>query len=169
MDIISHSLVMQLTVKMADLSHALLSWDHHFEWSSRVVEEFYQQGDFEASLGMRISPLCDRREAGDLPKCQAGFLQFVITVSECLIIIMPSQPLANVLAENDQSGYFTKDLFSQLVENRRRWESMVRIDFEFETDEKRRDLADIYFYHALIIKKYEDALIDPLEICTLLK
>lgn len=35
--------VIRMCLKCADLSHALVDWNQHFDWSLRVAEEFYQQ------------------------------------------------------------------------------------------------------------------------------
>lgn len=76
-------------MKLADLSHGFVEWMQHLNWSLRVTEEFYQQGAEEASLKMPISPLCDSKTHGDFPKSQAGFLQFVVIVSQ--VLMGPSQ------------------------------------------------------------------------------
>ena len=41
------------------------------------MEEFFQQGDKEAELGLPISPFMDRKGT-DIGKCQAGFVQILI-------------------------------------------------------------------------------------------
>lgn len=68
-------------MKMADLSHALVDWPQHLEWSLRVTEEFYQQGAEEANLQVPMSPLCDSSLHAEFAKSQGGFLQFVVIVS----------------------------------------------------------------------------------------
>ena len=42
-----------------------------------MTNEFYKLGDVERTLGMPISPLCDRRKDTDVAKNQLGFLRFV--------------------------------------------------------------------------------------------
>eukprot|EP01071_Lankesteria_metandrocarpae_P004065 Lankesteria_metandrocarpae@DN3349_c0_g1_i1.p1 len=71
-------LMLKMCLKAGDLSHGALEWLQHTEWSFRVVEEFYKQGDEEASLGLPKSPLCDRATHKDLAKSQRGFLEFVV-------------------------------------------------------------------------------------------
>merc|ERR1719231_1289782 len=39
----------------------MLPWAQHKEWSYRVVLEFFLQGDEEKSLGLQVSPLCERK------------------------------------------------------------------------------------------------------------
>jgi hypothetical protein len=68
---------MQMMIKCADVSHPARSLPVHEEWSARISEEFYRQGDTERRLGLSISPLCDR-EAHNLAKSQTGFIEFVV-------------------------------------------------------------------------------------------
>ena len=52
-------------------------WLLHERATRRVTDEFYKLGDVERTLGMPISPLCDRRKDTDIAKSQLGFLRFV--------------------------------------------------------------------------------------------
>lgn len=69
-----------MCIKVADLSHAMVDWYQHVDWSLKVVEEFYQQGKHEADLLLPVSPLCDRSTHGDFAKSQKGFIEFVVQV-----------------------------------------------------------------------------------------
>jgi len=80
--------VARMCLKAGDIGHSALPWELHTEWSTRVQQEFYDQGDSERSLGLPISALCDRVTAKDIAKSQKGFLEFV-----CL-------PLFEVLADH---------------------------------------------------------------------
>ena len=46
-------------------------------WTEKLMEECYQQGDKEESLGLEISPMCDRKNAKPIPAGQIGFYKFV--------------------------------------------------------------------------------------------
>ena len=70
-------LVMQQMIKCADVSHPARAIEMHERWSSLISEEFYKQGDLEKSIGLPISPLCDR-EAHNLAKSQIGFIEYVV-------------------------------------------------------------------------------------------
>ena len=71
-------LKMQLVVKCADVGHPSRPLALHLEWSSRIRDEFFAQGDKERSKGMTISPLCDRSvPASTFPQGQLGFINFV--------------------------------------------------------------------------------------------
>ena len=71
-------LLMQLSIKCADVGHPSRLLAQHLEWSSRIREEFYSQGDKERINGMKISPLCDRNvSASNYPQSQIGFITYV--------------------------------------------------------------------------------------------
>jgi len=69
--------IARMCLKAGDIGHASLPWDLHKQWSRRVSQEFYAQGDEERQLGLPISALCDRASVPDLAKSQKGFLEFV--------------------------------------------------------------------------------------------
>ena len=52
--------VFESVLHLADISHPGKPWQLHHEWSLRVCEEFYRQGDEEKDRGIPVSPLCDR-------------------------------------------------------------------------------------------------------------
>lgn len=56
-------LVMQMVIKLSDINGPCKSHDIHVQWTHRIAEEFYEQGDDEARLGMPISPFMDRRNS----------------------------------------------------------------------------------------------------------
>ena len=70
-------LLLGVAVKFADLGHCFKPLALHKQWSERVTNEFWALGDHERSLGVAISPLCDRATDTDMPKSQIGFFKFV--------------------------------------------------------------------------------------------
>ena len=70
-------LILQVALKCADISHPAKSLDTHLEWTNRVTEENYNQGDIERERNLPLSPFMDRK-TGDLPKSQIGFLSFLV-------------------------------------------------------------------------------------------
>eukprot|EP00927_Polykrikos_kofoidii_P053512 TRINITY_DN48123_c0_g1_i1.p1 TRINITY_DN48123_c0_g1~~TRINITY_DN48123_c0_g1_i1.p1 ORF type:complete len:794 (-),score=100.55 TRINITY_DN48123_c0_g1_i1:10-2391(-) len=68
--------VLAMFFRSADIGHSAKEWELHQAWSLRVVQEFHEQGDHEKQLGMKVSPLCERKGAS-MPSGQMGFLQFI--------------------------------------------------------------------------------------------
>ena len=66
-----------MLLKISDISHPARSLDAHLEWSKRIQQEFFRQGDNERELGLTISPLCDSKAVSQR-KSQMGFIQFVV-------------------------------------------------------------------------------------------
>jgi hypothetical protein len=70
-------LVLSTLVVLGDIGHVSKQFDLHQEWTLRITQEFYRQGDRERARGMPISPLCDRA-TGNVAKSQIGFYQYLI-------------------------------------------------------------------------------------------
>ena len=47
----------------ADLSNPTKPLDIYRQWTERIMQEFFRQGDLERDQGMDISPMCDRQSA----------------------------------------------------------------------------------------------------------
>uniref|UniRef100_A0A0G4H4Z0 PDEase domain-containing protein n=1 Tax=Chromera velia CCMP2878 TaxID=1169474 RepID=A0A0G4H4Z0_9ALVE len=71
--------VTRACLKAADLGHSAKPWPIHLARSLCVVSEFFDQGDREKSLGLPVSPLCNRTDTSPIGMCrsQVGFLTFV--------------------------------------------------------------------------------------------
>eukprot|EP00931_Biecheleriopsis_adriatica_P007198 TRINITY_DN108506_c0_g1_i1.p1 TRINITY_DN108506_c0_g1~~TRINITY_DN108506_c0_g1_i1.p1 ORF type:complete len:577 (+),score=130.06 TRINITY_DN108506_c0_g1_i1:90-1820(+) len=109
---------------MADIGHALRPVEQHQEWTRRVSQEFYTQGDREKELGLVPLALFDREKAPPLGKSQYGFLKFVV---EPLWI-----PFSGLLEEEAKPG----DDFLQ--ENIQVWKAMADEE-EAEEQKKRKE------------------------------
>ncbi|XP_061176789.1 cGMP-inhibited 3',5'-cyclic phosphodiesterase 3A-like isoform X2 [Saccostrea echinata] len=70
-------LMMQMVIKLADINGPAKKHDLHVRWTERISEEFYEQGDEEARLGMPISPYMDRR-IPQLAKLQETFINHLV-------------------------------------------------------------------------------------------
>ena len=55
--------VLQNLVHCADLSNPTKPLNIYRQWTERVMQEFFHQGDLERDQGMDISPMCDRHTA----------------------------------------------------------------------------------------------------------
>ncbi|XP_011405148.2 PREDICTED: calcium/calmodulin-dependent 3',5'-cyclic nucleotide phosphodiesterase 1B-like isoform X2 [Amphimedon queenslandica] len=69
-----------LILHIADISHPGKEWAMHHQWTERIQEEFFRQGDKEQELGLLCSPLCDRATTV-VPESQKGFIDFIIRPS----------------------------------------------------------------------------------------
>eukprot|EP01071_Lankesteria_metandrocarpae_P011464 Lankesteria_metandrocarpae@DN5446_c0_g1_i7.p1 len=108
-------LVLKMCLIAADISHGALEWSQHVEWSMRVTEEFYRQGDSELSMGLPKSPLCDRDTHKGLAKSQKGFLDFVV------------YPLY-VELDAAANGALQSTCLIRLVENKSRWDERAVLE-----------------------------------------
>ncbi|XP_052808456.1 cGMP-inhibited 3',5'-cyclic phosphodiesterase 3A-like isoform X2 [Mya arenaria] len=70
-------LVAQMVIKLADINGPAKTRDLHTSWTDRISEEFYEQGDEEARLGLPISPYMDRR-IPQLSKLQETFINHLV-------------------------------------------------------------------------------------------
>jgi hypothetical protein len=69
-------MVLKTALHVADIGNAFKDMPVYLQWNSRILEEFYCQGDVERERGMLVSPLCDRHT--DSPeRCFIGFIDFV--------------------------------------------------------------------------------------------
>lgn len=63
--------VMQIALKCADLCNSCRPWSLSKRWTQQICEEFYRQGDLERKMNIKITPICDRREAS-MARIQTG-------------------------------------------------------------------------------------------------
>ncbi|XP_021363584.1 cGMP-inhibited 3',5'-cyclic phosphodiesterase A-like isoform X4 [Mizuhopecten yessoensis] len=70
-------LVMQMVIKLADINGPAKTKHLHRQWTYRIAEEFYEQGDEEVNLGMPISPYMDRKMP-QLAKLQQTFINHLV-------------------------------------------------------------------------------------------
>lgn len=70
-------LAMQMCIKLADINGPCKIHNIHVQWTYRIAEEFYEQGDEEAALGLPISPYMDRNNP-QLAKLQESFINHLV-------------------------------------------------------------------------------------------
>ncbi|XP_059395744.1 cAMP-specific 3',5'-cyclic phosphodiesterase 4D-like isoform X3 [Carassius carassius] len=69
--------VLQNMVHCADLSNPTKPLQLYKQWTDRIMEEFFSQGDRERERGMEISPMCDKHNAS-VEKTQVGFIDYIV-------------------------------------------------------------------------------------------
>ncbi|XP_072920590.1 3',5'-cyclic-AMP phosphodiesterase 4D isoform X11 [Hemitrygon akajei] len=69
--------VLQNMVHCADISNPTKPLQLYRQWTDRIMEEFFRQGDRERERGMEISPMCDEHNAS-IEKTQVGFIDYIV-------------------------------------------------------------------------------------------
>ncbi|XP_039182239.1 calcium/calmodulin-dependent 3',5'-cyclic nucleotide phosphodiesterase 1A-like isoform X3 [Crotalus tigris] len=98
--------IMSFLVHVADISHPAKPWELHHRWSEALLEEFFEQGDKEAEMGLPISSLCDRRTT-NIAESQIGFIDvigkpaFVLLFETVEKLCTVTSEAANSLSEKD--------------------------------------------------------------------
>ncbi|XP_039454089.1 cGMP-inhibited 3',5'-cyclic phosphodiesterase A-like isoform X1 [Oreochromis aureus] len=102
-------LVCQMCIKLADVNGPLKCKELHLQWTEGIVNEFYEQGDEESSLGLPISPFMDR-SAPQLAKLQESFITHIVgplCSSYDSAALMPGRWVDE--SEGDQEGQDTEE------------------------------------------------------------
>jgi len=119
------SKVLCLLLHMADISHPCKPWVLHHQWTSRLLEEFFQQGDREREAGRECSPLCDRNNTL-VPESQIGFIDFIVSPSFEVcgdMLTMLSSHRSPPLEHNQAAiGVWA----GNLSDNRRKWKAQCK-------------------------------------------
>jgi len=110
--------ILETVLHAADISNPCKPNKIMLNWTKRFSEESWAQGDEERSLHLPISPMCDRSGGiSSVPKCQIGFINFVI---------MPFyQPIGELMPE-------ALEALQNLAENKAFWEEKDREKASFE-------------------------------------
>ncbi|KAJ3126075.1 High affinity cAMP-specific 3',5'-cyclic phosphodiesterase 7A, partial [Physocladia obscura] len=70
-------LVLNMAIKCADVNNPTKPLECCKFWTEKIMEEFFRQGDEEKRLGLNVSMFMNRG-ATDVPKCQIGFIDFIV-------------------------------------------------------------------------------------------
>lgn len=71
------TLIMDMILHSADVSNPCRAWEVTQAWAVQCLEEFFQQGDREKSMGIPVQFLNDREKL-NRPNSQIGFIEFMI-------------------------------------------------------------------------------------------
>ncbi|XP_027750485.1 high affinity cAMP-specific 3',5'-cyclic phosphodiesterase 7A isoform X5 [Empidonax traillii] len=69
--------VLQMALKCADICNPCRTWELSKQWSEKVTEEFFHQGDIEKKYHLGVSPLCDR-QTETIANIQIGFMTYLV-------------------------------------------------------------------------------------------
>lgn len=122
---------LEFILHVADIANPAKDWELHRQWTSRIMEEFFCQGDRELELGLPISPLCDR-SVTCIPECQLGFIEFVVlpafdVCSEMLDVLLETKTSQGA-GELGLEGYGGNERawVAPLADNRRKWKEQCQ-------------------------------------------
>ncbi|KAL3314885.1 cAMP-specific 3',5'-cyclic phosphodiesterase 4D [Cichlidogyrus casuarinus] len=94
--------ILQNMIHCADLSNPTKPWDIYEQWTKRIMEEFFMQGDRERALNLEISPMCDRTSVA-IEKSQISFIDFIVHPlweTWCDLVHPSSGNILDLLEEN---------------------------------------------------------------------
>ncbi|XP_064243753.1 high affinity 3',5'-cyclic-AMP phosphodiesterase 7A isoform X5 [Passer domesticus] len=69
--------ILQMALKCADICNPCRTWELSKQWSEKVTEEFFHQGDIEKKYHLGVSPLCDR-QTETIANIQIGFMTYLV-------------------------------------------------------------------------------------------
>merc|ERR1712228_850895 len=72
--------VMEIALHMSDVSSPGKKLSASLEWTKRVTQEFFVQGDMEREANLPISPGCDRnnKSCSNIAKQSIGFIDYIV-------------------------------------------------------------------------------------------
>uniref|UniRef100_A0A3Q1HCD3 Phosphodiesterase n=1 Tax=Anabas testudineus TaxID=64144 RepID=A0A3Q1HCD3_ANATE len=104
--------MLQIALKCADICNPCRVWELSRQWSERVCEEFYRQGDMERKFDLEISPLCNQ-QADSVPTIQIGFISYIV------------EPLFEEWHRFTDPSLLSQTMMGHLHKNKARW-SLLR-------------------------------------------
>nr|XP_020474035.1 cAMP-specific 3',5'-cyclic phosphodiesterase 4B-like [Monopterus albus] len=102
--------VLRNMVHCADLSNPTKPLGLYRQWTDRIMDEFFHQGDRERERGMEISPMCDKHTAS-VERTQVGFIDYIV------------HPLWETWADLVHPD--AQDILDMLEDNRNWYQSMI--------------------------------------------
>ncbi|KAK7906842.1 hypothetical protein WMY93_015454 [Mugilogobius chulae] len=100
--------ILQIALKCADVCNPCRVWELSRQWSERVCEEFYRQGDLERKFDLEISPLCDQ-QVDSIPAIQIGFISYIV------------EPLFEEWHRFTEASPLSLTMMGHLHKNKARW------------------------------------------------
>jgi len=97
--------LMSTAIRLAEISWICRPQNIYVRWSERVVEEFFAQGDLEKSMGLAVSPFCDR-DVVSAPKMQLSFalvICYPLVSAWCALYPELEQPLVQQGLEQNRA------------------------------------------------------------------
>mmetsp|Transcript_25106 Transcript_25106/g.64138 ORF Transcript_25106/g.64138 Transcript_25106/m.64138 type:complete len:782 (-) Transcript_25106:185-2530(-) len=115
-------LLLDVIVHSADISNPAKNFHTYLFWTSRVITEFFAQGDREKELGLPVSMFMDR-ETTNIAKCQIGFIDIlVLPLFEVLTEVLPRLSIGTVNCKRNKMiwGRLSDQMETEMVEKTQR-------------------------------------------------
>ncbi|XP_063079196.1 3',5'-cyclic-AMP phosphodiesterase 7B-like isoform X2 [Engraulis encrasicolus] len=103
--------ILQIALKCADICNPCRVWELSRQWSERVCEEFYRQGDLERKFDLEISPLCNQ-QSDSVPAIQIGFISYIV------------EPLFEEWMRFTDGSELTESMMGHMRKNKARWRQL---------------------------------------------
>nr|XP_028689467.1 cGMP-inhibited 3',5'-cyclic phosphodiesterase B isoform X2 [Macaca mulatta] len=146
-------LVCQVCIKLADINGPAKVRDLHLKWTEGIVNEFYEQGDEEANLGLPISPFMDR-SSPQLAKLQESFITHIVGP------LCNSYDAAGLLPEPPRRKS-RRQIFCQLMhhltENHKIWKEIIEEEEKCKADGNKLQVENSSLPQADEIQVIEEA------------
>jgi hypothetical protein len=95
-------LIMNVTLHACDISNPAKNSNLYLEWTGRVLQEFFAQGDQEKAGNLPVSMFMDR-DTTNIAKCQLGFIDvLVFPLFDAVRSVMPDVDLCCQLLESNK-------------------------------------------------------------------
>ncbi|XP_029452475.1 cAMP-specific 3',5'-cyclic phosphodiesterase 7B isoform X1 [Rhinatrema bivittatum] len=104
--------MLQIALKCADICNPCRIWEMSKQWSERVCEEFYRQGDLERKFELEISPLCNQQK-DTIPSIQIGFMTYIV------------EPLFEEWARFTGDSPLSENMLCHLRKNKAKWRGLL--------------------------------------------
>uniref|UniRef100_A0A1I7VQB4 Phosphodiesterase n=1 Tax=Loa loa TaxID=7209 RepID=A0A1I7VQB4_LOALO len=105
-------IISQMLIKFADINSPSKPYPLHRQWTDRICEEFYAQGDEEKRRGMAVSPYMDRNDPA-VAKLQDSFISHIVNP---LAVALNEAGLLPILP-----GLEEPELIINLKHNHQKW------------------------------------------------
>ncbi|MCI4391609.1 hypothetical protein PGIGA_G00136390 [Pangasianodon gigas] len=115
-----------MALKCADICNPCRPWELSKQWSEKVTEEFFHQGDIEKKHKLEVSPLCDS-DTNSIADVQIGFMTYVV------------EPLFAEWARFSDTR-LSQTMLGHLCLNKASWKALQPEEAEFEQDSGSRAL-----------------------------
>ncbi|KAB7497515.1 cAMP-specific 3',5'-cyclic phosphodiesterase 7B [Armadillidium nasatum] len=120
---------LQIALKCADICNPCRPWETSRQWSQKICDEFYRQGDYERQLRLPVTSMCDRY-TNSVANIQAGFIKFVVS------------PLFESW-DRWLGTPLSKEMVKHLNTNLQRWESVLNEEQNKDSENVSSDKFDV--------------------------